>query len=504
MRGGITFLTLFGVLAALGAPALAQVGPSNTSASNADIWQTGTAPISGIYAPRQSPSTQPTTAAQPVSSQGAATGWPSWYPQPAGTPLAGGRFYSGITIGTFYDDNIFATNTSRMSDWAFFERPEFNWIKQGRNYTVTTDGYIEGREYARFASENQINGSVGAGFTAMPDNNTQVVGSARYIHSHLDRGASETVVPTATGSQLLSTQFANPVAYDEGLGSIALNKRYGSWWSSVGAAGLEIQYQNPTIGSILGASPLTGTSVDLGYADGAIGSVNARVGRVVMPLTSVFVEAAANTRDWQVSYFNSNGYRVVVGMLFEPGPGARLKGEFWGGYMGQQYNGITMQAVSSWTYGISMAAIVTDKVTAVLEGRREAKEAALGLAVLPSGALGASSATCTADTAVCVSAIESVIGGRLDYHIAPRWVIGAGATYVRDEYEGQLAFGRVDSTFSPLASVKYFATPNVTLGFDYRNVQFSSQGGTATVPLTSINALSYYRNVYMLSLNAHW
>lgn len=484
-------------MAAIGAPALAQVGPSNTNSYNGGIWQTGTAPISGLNAPRQSPIAQPTAPAQPVSNQGAAAGWPSWYPQTPGMPVAGGTLFAGVTVGTFYDDNVFATNTNRMNDWAAFERPEFNWIKQGQNYTLTTDGYIEGREYAKFTSENQINGSLGAGFTVMPDNDTQVVGSARYIHSHLDRGASETVVSTPTGSQLLSTLFANPVAYDEGLESIALNKRYGSWWTSVGAAGLEIQYQNPTIGS-------TGTPVSLSYADGMIGSVNARIGHVVMPLTSVFIEAAANTRDWQVSYFDSNGYRVVVGMLFEPGPGARLKGEFWGGYMGQQYNGITMQAVSSWTYGMSMAAIVTDNVTAVLEGRREAKEAGLGLAVLPSGALGANSATCTADTAVCVSAIETVIGGRLDYHIAPQWVIGAGATYVKDEYEGPLAFGRVDNTFSPLASVKYFATPNITLGFDYRNVQFSSQGGTAPVPFTSINALPYYRNIYMLSLNAHW
>ncbi len=28
----------------------------------------------------------------------------------------------------------------------------------------------------------------------MPDNDTQIVGAARYIHEHLDRGASESVV----------------------------------------------------------------------------------------------------------------------------------------------------------------------------------------------------------------------------------------------------------------------------------------------------------------------
>ena len=495
-----SFLTLVAAVL-VGTPAFAQLG---TFPSGTDIWQTGTGAVPGLFVARQSPNLAPAAPAQPVSNQSTPTSWPSWYPQVPGTPVAGGTLVTGITVGAFYDDNIFATNTNRLHDWAFFARPEFTWVKQGQNYTVATDGFVEGREYARFSSENQINGSLGASFTVMPDNNTQVVGGARYIHSNLSRGASETVVTTAAGSQLLSTLFTHPVAYDEGLESIALNKRYGNWWSSLGAAGLEIEYQNPTIGSISGVTPLTGTSVDLGYADGAIGAINGRLGYVIMPLTSVFAEVAGNTRDWGVSYFNSNGYRLVAGLLFEQGPGARLKGEFWGGYMNQMYNGTTMSTVSSWTYGVSLAVIVTDNVTAVVEGRREAKEAALGLALLPSGALGASAATCNIDAAVCVSAIESSIGGRVDYRIARNVVVGGGVTYLEDDYQGALAFGRVDRTLSPLASVKYFATPNITLGFDYRNVAFSSGGGLAPPPFTSVGAVPYARNIYLFSMNARW
>jgi Putative beta-barrel porin 2 len=283
-----------------------------------------------------------------------------------------------------------------------------------------------------------------------------------------------------------------------------VNKRYGNWWSSVGAAGLEINYQNPTLNS---NSVLAGTPVDLGYADGAIGTANGRLGYVVVPLTSVFVEVAGNTRDWHVGYFDSTGYRAVAGLLFEQGPGARLKGEIWGGYMAQDYNGITMQRVSSWTYGMGLSAIVTNDITAVFEGRREAKEAALGLATLPSGALGVSGATCSMTTltgAVCVSVIESEVGGRLDYHVAPKVVVGGGVTYLEDDYQGPLSFGRIDRTLSPLGSIKYFATPNVTLGFDYRNIAFSSGGGFAPVPFTTVSALPYKRNVYLLSMNARW
>jgi putative beta-barrel porin BBP2 len=190
--------------------------------------------------------------------------------------------------------------------------------------------------------------------------------------------------------------------------------------------------------------------------------------------------------------------------LFEQGPGARLKGEVWGGYMGQNYSGITMQNVSSWTFGLNMAVLVTDDVTAVFEGRREAKEAALGLAALSSGALGATATTCVADAAVCVSDIESEIGGRLDYRILRNVVVGGGVTYQEDDYQGPLAFGRIDRSLGPLASIKYFATPNVTLGFDYRNLAFTSSGGVAPIGFTSVAALPYNRNIFMFTLNARW
>ena len=500
MRSGLNAFASF-LFVVFGSPAIAQVSSSGTPSS--DIWQTGTQPIPELSSARQSPNTQPNAPAGPVGNTSTQSAFPSWYPQPPGTPWAGGTFYSGVTVGAFYDDNVFATSTNHSADWAFFARPEAQWVKQGQNYTFTADGWVEGRDYARFSSEDQINGGAGAGFVVMPDSNTQVIASARYIHENLDRGASETVITIpGVAAELLSTQFAHPVAYDEGIEAVALNKRNGNWWASIGGAGLEVQYQNPVIGS--DASIDAGTPVELSYADGGIGAVNGRLGYVFMPQTSVFVEAAGNTRDWGVSYFNSAGYRIDAGLLFEQGPNSRLKGEIWGGYMNQAYNGVTMQTVSTWTYGLSLAAAITNSFTAVFEGRREAKESALGLAALPDGALGASAPTCIADAAVCVSDIESEIGGRLDFRVAQNVVVGAGATYLEDDYQGPLAFARVDHSFGPLASVKYFATPNLTFAFDYRNLQFTSNNGAAPAGFTSVSALPYFVNIYMLSMNAHW
>ena len=83
-----------------------------------------------------------------------------------------------------------------------------------------------------------------------------------------------------------------------------------------------------------------GTPVPQNYRDGTVVFVPGRVGVVVAPLTSAFIEVAGNQRDWDVSTFDSQGYRVVGGVLLEPGPGARVKGEAFVGYMHQGYAGV--------------------------------------------------------------------------------------------------------------------------------------------------------------------
>ncbi|QUS41757.1 hypothetical protein RPMA_25065 [Tardiphaga alba] len=462
---------------------------SITPAFAQGIDTTGTLGLRGsdtslVVRGRQQPNMQPSAPSRPVADDASLTDTIAPSAPYKGHEFADGTLRLGITAATMYDDNVFAGRTLRPSDTVFIGRPEFSWVKQGSGYGVGIDGYLEARQYVKFESENQLNGSVGGSFTLMPDNDTQVIGNARYIHAHLERGTSETIGP---GDILLSTAFDRPISYDQGVGSLALNKRFDRWWTSVGAAGSVVAYKDPTIGDL---------NIDLSYAEGTIAVVNGRLGYVVAPQTSVFVEAAGNTRDWKVGIFDSTGYRTTGGVLFEQGPNARLKGEVWAGYMNQSYNGISFQNVSSWTYGASLAFLFTDQLTGTIEGRREAKEAALSLGLIGPTTIGANAAVCSAG-ASCVSAIQSSVSGRLDYKLLPNLVVGAGASFVVDDYLGEAAGGRVDRTISPLASVKYFPSDQLAFGFDYRRVNYDPSGGSAA----GVSALSYYRNLYLVSAN---
>jgi hypothetical protein len=376
--------------------------------------------------------------------------WQSFSPVTPGVTAGQFTVYPSVTAGAFYDDNVFASHSNRQGSWGGLVRPELGLRTAGQSYAVEARGFVEKRWYSRFSGEDQTNAAVGLASTVMPDPDTQLVGKLRYVRAHEDRGSGE--------SEL--TSFDKPVGYNTFEASGAVNKRFNRWWTSLGAAGSWINYDTPTI---------AGVPVNQSYRDGNIIVGTGRLGYVVAPLTSVFVEVAGNRRNFQVDAFDSRGYRVVGGVLLEQGPGARVKGEAYAGYMHQTYTGATFNTISSFTYGGALAWLIAPRWTAVVEGKRNALESGLNGGV---------------------SLIESLAAARVDYVVMPNLIVGAGASYLVDEFQGA---GRTDRALSPLVSVKYLVNPFVTVGFDYRNVSFDSSG---------VGVQTYYRNVYLLSINA--
>ena len=401
-----------------------------------------------------SPTAPQSAVAQPATSQPGTTPtldpWRSFTPVSPGVTTGNVTFLPSVTAGAFFDDNVFATHSNRQGSWGALVRPELGVRSSGPNYATEARGFIEQRWYDRFSSEDQLDGAAAVATTLMPDPDTQIVLKTGYARAHEARGTGE--------SSFIG--FDRPVGFDTYTASGALNKRFNRWWTSLGAAGSWQHYDTPTVG---------GVPVDQSYRDGVVSVVSGRLGYVVAPLTSVFVQGSGNQRDFHVDAFDSDGYRVVGGVLLEQGPGARIKGEAYAGYMYQNYTGATFNTVSTFTYGGTLAWLIAPRWTAVAAGRRDALESNLNGGV---------------------SVVESELDGRIDYQLLPNLIVGAGASWIADEYNGA---GRTDYSLSPLVSVKYLAGPNVTLGFDYRNVSFDSSGtGVST----------YYRNVYLFSINA--
>jgi hypothetical protein len=379
--------------------------------------------------------------------------------QPKGIQMGPFIILPQITVATYFDDNVFALPVNTLGDWAFVVRPQITIKSNGwKDTDVVFNGFVEDRTYSKYASENQVNGGASVAGQTLLDPSTQIVGRAQYFHGHEDRGVSETI----------TTLFEDPIAYDQGEAALALNKRWGRYWGSLGGTAMVIQYDD---------AELAGIAISQDYRSGNVERLPVRVGYVVAPLTSIFVEGNYNWRNFEVDSFSSEGYRVVGGILLEPGQGARVTGEAYFGYMQQDYNGATLVPVSTFTAGGSLAWMATDKLTFTIEGRRDAVEASLSGGVVPDDG---------------VSVVESVAAVRGDYRIFRNVVVGGGISYIRDEYN---TASRTDDAWSPLASIKYFVDPTFTIGFDYRKVDFDSSGAGIE---------SYQRNVYLLSANARF
>ncbi|ODA67421.1 hypothetical protein A7A08_01453 [Methyloligella halotolerans] len=182
--------------------------------------------------------------------------------------------YPSVTGGLMYDDNVFALATDPLSDWIYIARPQFTMRSNGWERTnMLVEGFLEVRDYEEFKSEDQNNGAIGFATETLVNQNTQLVTRGQYVHGHESRGVSRNVF----------NLFFEPIAYDQLEGAAALNKRWGRYWASAGGSTLQIDYQDAI---------LFGIPISQDYRSGDIEKVPLRVGYVVAPQTSVFVEGA--------------------------------------------------------------------------------------------------------------------------------------------------------------------------------------------------------------------
>lgn len=356
--------------------------------------------------------------------------------------------HAGVTAGVLFDDNIYARNSNREGDRVAILRPEIGVVAKGSNFQSVLQASFERQTYERFTVENQSNWAGSIGTIYMPRNDIQIQSRFALQRAHEQRGSAESILQ----------QFDKPVAYDQYSAALSVNKRFDGWWTSVGGARTWIDYQDPTI---------QGTPVDQSYRDGQISVGTGRLGIVVAPRTSLFLDVTGNRRDFKVDNYDSNGFRLAGGMLFEPGEGSRLRGEALFGYMEQDYAGATFQNFQTWTYGGALAYLFDQNLKMTLAGSREAKESALNGGV---------------------SVLESTGTIRFDYLLMPGLVIGAGVSYLHQYYS--LA-ERQDDTWGPLAALKYTINPNFAVGVEYRYVGFSSEAASVA---------GYYRNAVLFNL----
>ena len=172
---------------------------------------------------------QPTTAEPERPQQGEPASsvdpWSSFAPVSPGVTVANVTFLPSVTAGAFFDDNVYATHSSRQGSWGEIVHPELGLRAAGQNYAVEARGFIEQRWYNRFSTEDTLDGAGAVAATLMPDPDTQIVLKGGYARAHEARGTGEYSI----NGTAVFLGFDRPLGFDTYSASAALNKRFNRW-----------------------------------------------------------------------------------------------------------------------------------------------------------------------------------------------------------------------------------------------------------------------------------
>lgn len=445
-------------LAALGlaavmwsAPAVAQTTTAPTTTPT-----TTTTPPSGV-----GPGVRPGTAAPTARTAAPAAGQAQDLSARDASVLRGPRSdqLEGIALGSFvvhprlavdveYDDNVFRTDTGRVSDWVFRARPgiavDSEWDQHALQF------YVQG-ELARYAS------STGLGYEAFTvgtrgrfdvTDEIAVNGEAEFARIRLGPGQPGVV---GGSSESIVHQFTT---------GLSVSYNGDPFYARIGPRFQRVVYVQGDGG------------IDQDFNQFEIAS---RFGYKITPELSVFIDPSYTwvRYDQQVDPFgfqrNSHGFDIRAGIAYDIT--RTITAEAGLGYFHRSYSDPRLAPIG----GLSALARLywnpTDQISVELEGKRGVTEYRTALAGVASG-----------------NAVSTGISLRVGYLPIDQLLFDAGFAWQRLDYTAPLT--RTDNYYTFDIGAKYFIIPQVFIGPRYYHETRSSD--TA--------GLGYQDNRYLLTL----
>lgn len=370
---------------------------------------------------------------------------------------AGGfRILPEVEAGGYYDDNIYATKRSRVSDAVALITPsvslESQWERHrldlaagariGRYLDTTEEDYedlwlnAEGRY--DLSADSQLNGGVG------------------FSHNHEPRDSKENAQQQGVDE---------PTTYDVRSLQAGLDRRIGRIELKLGLTHETLDYGN--VGALYNDD-----------RDRAVSGLGLRVAGAINPRESLFVQGIANRRVYsdardQYGYErDSRGYNAVVGYARKGEAGNRF--EAFLGYLAQDYDDPRFDRLGTASYGVDFRWHPTQKTQ--FSGKLER-------GVYETTEVGSSGYLYTALDLQIDRKLSTDLLGYLNYN------------------QGSAEFqevGRQDDTRSVGAGLKYYMSPKIMLSGSYSFVVNDSNDRNSVVGLS--DTYDYTRNLLFLTL----
>ena len=364
---------------------------------------------------------------------------PAQQPAPAKQPnqkpgsFGSFNFDPQLTFSQEYDDNIFSTRNNKIGDAISIVSPslrvESDWTKHQLNLFSGAD---IGR-YAGHGSENYEDYWFGGDGRLDLTGSAALFGGAQYSHNHEERDSPDGVAGT------------RPTIYHELFGYAGGEGQFGPVSLRVGGTykGLNYNDVNSTTGIINNDD-----------RDRTLYEIGGRLGYTVASGYEVFLQGASDIRRYDAARDDagfdrdSNGFNLALGFKVRVDRNLRL--EVLGGYMRQNYDDRNLKDVGVPDFGGRLTYQVTPRtsVTALLD--RTVEETT---------AVGAS------------SYIATTFGAQVEHKLAPDMTVNGSIYYTIDDYVG---INREDDLVDAGLGLRYYVTPNLWFGPDYRFLQRNS------------------------------
>lgn len=377
---------------------------------------------------------------------------------PAGIRAGGFIVYPQITSSVEYTDNLFAQSNNEVDDMVYSLTPEVRiesqWSRHGLN--------VEAGYTTRIHQENDSDdvSDYRAGIDGRLDvtRDTFVTGRAGYQIVHEERGSPD-----------LPGGAAEPAAYEEMTAEIAATHRFNRLSLRPGFSYTKIDFDDVPLLSPAGGQ-FNNDDRDRQAMTGSL-----RVAYEASPALDIFSEGRYHVIEYdnfddtlggRNAKRDSKGYDVLAGASFDVGGLAR--GELAVGYTQRDYESPFIPSLDGFIYEGGLAWFVTDLTTINLLGARSIEETTIA------GASGNFSTS---------------VGARIDHELLRNVLIGAGAAYTNETFEGA---ARADNSLSFGADATYLINRSLRVGIEYAH-ETRDSGGTGS---------DYTINSVILSLRA--
>jgi hypothetical protein len=333
--------------------------------------------------------------------------------EPVGIRAGSWMFNPSLTAGSFYDSNVFSSNTAKRSDIAAVVEPTLRahtlWERHGMDLKLNAQSTV----YNQNSSLDQTNaGLKGNGWLDIAHD---MVLLTNFQVAHLHEGVGTLSAPS---------NAISPTPYDLLSGDVTLRKEFNRLTASIG-----LRTDSYDFGSTRAQD---GSVINQDARDGQLYSLHSRIDYAISSTLGWFGGVEGNQRDIRGTpghSLDSQGYRALSGVTV--GLSNLVTGEFGAGYVQQRFDDPTIGTIE----GPSYRARLTWRPTRLLDVHVNAEQLV-------------TQTSDTSSTGVLANAVQ--VG--LDYELRRNVIVSLAAGYENDRFFGQI---RKDNVITSDTRVKY-------------------------------------------------